>query len=96
MRVLGVAMLPAGISIALTGVLQGSGATRTSLRITMWTTFLVQIPLALLLGLLLDLGALGVWLSFPLTFVARASVIYLAYQRGRWAVTGVELGPKGR
>lgn len=93
MRVLGVAMLPAGFSIALVGVLQGSGATRTSLRINTCMTFLVLIPLAGLLGFGFGLGALGVWLSFPLSFSVRSLVMYLAYRRGRWAVTGVTIGP---
>jgi putative MATE family efflux protein len=95
MRVLGLAMVPASLTIALVGVLQGAGATRTSLRINTWMTLLIQIPLAGLLGFSLGLGAFGVWLSFPLSFVARALATYVAYRRGRWAVTGVGLGSKG-
>ncbi|HWU85627.1 MAG TPA: MATE family efflux transporter [Kofleriaceae bacterium] len=91
MRLLGYAMLPAGLSIALIGVLQGAGATRISLRINIWTTLVVQIPLAWTLGFALELDALGVWLSFPLTFVAKALVTYATYRRGAWAVTGVGL-----
>src|SRR5690606_20756262 len=41
MRLLGYAMPLAGVSIALGAVLQGSGATRASLRINVWTTLLV-------------------------------------------------------
>jgi putative MATE family efflux protein len=89
MRILGIAMLPAGLHIALVGVLQGSGATRMSLRINIWTTLAIQIPLAVLLGFALDLGAAGVWLSFPLTIVLRALAVYAAYRRGAWAVSGV-------
>ena len=66
MHVLGYAMVPASINIALIGLLQGSGATRTSLRINIWSTLLVQLPLAYILGFVLDLGATGVWWSFPL------------------------------
>jgi putative MATE family efflux protein len=94
MRVLGLAMLPSGFAIALTGVLQGAGATRTSLRINVWTTLLVQIPAAGILGFSAGLGPLGVWLSFPIAFVAKALAIYVAYRRGRWAVTGVGLDPR--
>ena len=39
-------------------------------------------------------GVLGVWLSFPLSFVVRALAMYFAYRRGRWAVTGVGVGPR--
>jgi putative MATE family efflux protein len=89
MQVLGVAMIPGAFSTALVGVLQGAGATRTSLVINTWGTFLIHIPLAALLGLGLELGALGVWLSFPISFTVRALATYVAYRRGRWAVTGI-------
>jgi len=91
MRLLGAAMLPAGIVIALIGLLQGSGATRTSLRINAWTTFVIQIPLSYVLAFPAGLGETGVWLSFPIVFIAKAVVVYLAYRRERWAVTGVRV-----
>jgi Na+-driven multidrug efflux pump len=93
MYLLAVTMLPAAFNIALVGVLQGAGATRTSLRINIGTTLLLQIPLSWLLGITLDLGAFGVWLSFPLAFVAKATATYIAYQRGAWATTGVVVKP---
>jgi Na+-driven multidrug efflux pump len=89
MRLLGLSMLPAAINIALVGMLQGAGATRTSLRINIWTTLLVQIPLAALLGFGFGLDEFGIWLSFPLSFVAKAAGTYLAYRGDKWAVTGV-------
>lgn len=89
MRLLGLAMVPAAINIALVGMLQGAGATRVSLRINIWTTLLIQIPLAALLGFGFGLDELGVWLSFPLAFVAKAGGTYLAYRGENWAVTGV-------
>jgi putative MATE family efflux protein len=94
MRLLGAAMLPAAVNIALIGMLQGAGATRTSLRINIWTTLAIQIPLAALLGFGLDLGEFGVWLSFPLAFVAKAAGTYVAYRKGTWAVTGVTVAAK--
>lgn len=93
MLILGLGMLPGGFSIALVGVLQGAGATRTTLRITTWMTLAVQIPVAAGLGLGLGLDAVGVWLSFPISFLARALALYAAYRTGRWAVTGVALTP---
>jgi Na+-driven multidrug efflux pump len=91
MRLLGLAMLPAAVNIALIGMLQGAGATRTSLWINVWTTLVIQIPLAWILGFGLGLGETGVWLSFPLSFVAKAVGTYAAYRRGKWAVTGVRV-----
>ncbi|HEU0036025.1 MAG TPA: MATE family efflux transporter [Kofleriaceae bacterium] len=89
MRLLGASMLPAAFNIALIGVLQGAGATMTSLRINFMTTLVVQVPLAWLLGFPLELGALGVWLSFPLAFVVKSLAVYAVYRSGSWATTGI-------
>lgn len=89
--ILGYAMPFAAINIALIGVLQGSGATRTSLRINIWSTLAIQVPLALFLGFGLGLDEQGVWWSFPIGFVAKAALNYRELRRERWAVTGVRV-----
>lgn len=91
MHILGYAMAPAAINIALIGLLQGSGATRTSLRINIWATLAFQVPVALLLGFGLDLGETGVWWSFPIGFIAKAVLNYVELKRERWAITGVRM-----
>jgi putative MATE family efflux protein len=91
MRLLGYAMLPSAIHMAMFGLLQGAGATRTSLRINIWTTLCLQVPLAWLFGFPLGWGVFGVWLSFPFAIVAKAIIYYAAYKREKWAVTGVRL-----
>jgi putative MATE family efflux protein len=91
LRLLGYGMLPVGVHIALMGLLHGAGATNTSLRINLVTTLALQIPLGAILGFGFDLGALGVWLSLPLAFIAKAAMEYAAYKRERWAVTGVTI-----
>jgi putative MATE family efflux protein len=89
MRLLGYAMLPSGLNVALMGLFQGSGATRTSLAMNFWGTVAVQVPLAIVLGFALDLGAFGVWLSFPLSIVAKCVYGSIAYRSSKWAVTGL-------
>jgi len=89
MRILGYAMLPTGLNVALMGLFQGSGATRTSLAMNFWGTMLIQVPLAYVFGFVLDLGALGVWWSFPVAIVAKCVYGMFAYRRGKWAVTGL-------
>jgi putative MATE family efflux protein len=91
LRLLGAAMVPSGVVIALTGVLQGSGATRTSLRINIWTTFALQVPLAYVLAFPLGMGGLGVWLSVPIVYVIKAFVVYAIYRQERWAVAGIAI-----
>jgi Na+-driven multidrug efflux pump len=89
MRLLGYAMLPTGLNVALMGLFQGSGATKTSLAMNFWGTMAVQVPLAIVFGFVLDLGAWGVWLSFPVSIVAKCGFGIVAYRRGKWAVTGL-------
>jgi putative MATE family efflux protein len=91
MKILGYAMPPAAINIALIGLLQGSGATRTSLRINIWATIAIQVPVAFLLAFGFGLAEIGVWWSFPIGFAAKSLMNYVAYKRERWAVTGVRI-----
>lgn len=91
MHILGYAMPPAAINIALIGLLQGAGATRTSLRINIWSTLGIQVPVALLLGFGFGLGETGVWWSFPIGFIAKAGLNFVELKRERWAVTGVRM-----
>ena len=76
------------LHIAFVGVLQGAGATNTSLGINFVGTVIFQVPLSILLGFTLDLGAFGVWLSFPLSFLVKAALGWAAYKRGGWIVLG--------
>lgn len=90
-HVLGYTMVPASVNIALMGLLQGAGATRTSLRINVWSTLVIQVPLAYLFGFAFDWGAYGVWMSFPVGAAAKSLLNYIELRRERWAVTGVRL-----
>ena len=93
MRILGYTMLPASVNIALMGLLQGSGATKLSLRINIWSTLLVQVPLSYVLGITLGWGAFGVWLGFPISAVVKAAFSYGVFKQAKWAVTGVRIAP---
>ena len=87
-RVLGYGMPIIGVYVAFVGLLQGAGATRTSLRINALVTLILQIPLSAVLGFGGGMGAFGVWLAFPLSSVFKAGLGALAYRRGRWARVG--------
>lgn len=95
MRLLGYGMPIVGIHIALIGLLQGAGATSTSLRINTVGTLAFQIPLGAALAFPLGLGATGLWLSFPLSFVVKAALGYRAYRAEGWARTGKSLRSRG-
>lgn len=92
-QLLGVCMPLAGWYTAVVGLLQGAGATGTSLRINLHSTLFFQIPASFVLGfgpgLSFALGAFGVWLAFPLSLVLKAVLAHRAYRRGDWARVGV-------
>lgn len=89
MHILGYGMVPTAVHVACVGLLQGAGATKTSLKINVVTNLAVQIPVGAILGLGLGLGAWGVWMSIPIAAVLRAAWAYREYRSERWAVTGV-------
>ncbi len=90
-QLLGSGMPIIGINIGFIGMFRGSGDTNTSLMINVFATLLVQVPLSWLLGFGLGLGAFGVWLAFPLSFVIKASAAWFFYLRGRWAKLGARV-----
>lgn len=90
MHLLGWGMPIVGVHIALVGMFRGAGRTNTSLHVNLLGT-LVQIPLSWLLGFPLGLGAFGVWLGFPLSFVVKAALSAWWYKRGDWAVAGARV-----
>ncbi|MGM0574760.1 MAG: MATE family efflux transporter [Myxococcota bacterium] len=90
-RILGWSMPVFGLHIALVGLFQGAGDTAAILRINALGTFVVQIPLGLILAFPLGLGVAGVWWSFPAGFAVKVILEAILYRRGRWARTGVHV-----
>ena len=90
-QVLGFCMPIFGIHIAFVGTFHGSGSTWLALGLNMASTLCVQIPVAYLLGFTFELGALGVWLGFPIGFSVRAVLESWAFAGSRWTRTGVHV-----
>lgn len=88
MQLLGYSMPVVGVYIAFAGLLQGSGATRLSLRINAITTFVAHIPASAVLGFVVGWGTWGVWAAFPMAFAVKMIWAYVEYRRGTWAKTG--------
>lgn len=88
MQLLGWGMPVFGVYIAIVGLLQGSGATRTSLRINLVMTLLLQVPLSWVLGFPAGWGTFGVWAALPLAFLGKAVWASGMVWEGSWAKTG--------
>ncbi|MEZ4335360.1 MAG: MATE family efflux transporter [Sandaracinaceae bacterium] len=94
-QLLGVGMPIVGVHISFVGLFRGAGATNTSLGINLVATA-VQVPASWALGFPLGLGPWGVWLAFPLSFLLRALLGWVAYRRGRWVRLGTRVHPAQR
>jgi len=90
-QLLGFGMPIVGVHIGWIGMFRGSGDTNTSLMINVFATILIQVPLSWFLGFPLEMGAFGVWLAFPLSFVIKACAGWFFYRRGRWAKLGARV-----
>ncbi len=89
--ILGYGMPIYGFHVAWMAVLQGSGATGTSLRINIISTLALQLPIGWLLAFPFDLGVAAVWWSFNIGFALKAILEGMAYKAGGWAKTGVHV-----
>jgi putative MATE family efflux protein len=85
MTIMGASLPILGANIVFVGMMQGAGATLTSLGINSLATLGLQVPFAWLAGDVLGLGAVGVWLSVPVCFGTRAVLGLGVFRRGRWA-----------
>ncbi|MEQ9443209.1 MAG: MATE family efflux transporter [Cyclobacteriaceae bacterium] len=84
---LGYVFLSYGMVVAQS--FNGAGDTRTPLIINVFCYWLVQIPLAYVLAVWLDMGSRGVYIAIALTFSIAAVLSVLLFQRGKWKLVKV-------
>lgn len=84
LRVGATELVPLGVTMALTGALQGAGDTRSPLRITAFGIWLVRLPLTWLATVVLGFGLAGVWVVTALDWVVRSFLTDRAAGRGGW------------
>ncbi|NBB83163.1 MAG: MATE family efflux transporter [Alphaproteobacteria bacterium] len=70
--------------LVLAGVLRGSGDTRTTMWLTLGSTFLVRLPLVWVLGITLELGLTGVWIALAVELVFRGVLFLARFLHGGW------------
>ena len=71
------------------GAFNGAGDTWTPTRLNFFCFWLGQVPLAWLLANVLELGALGVFISVPTSFTVLALWSAVLFKRGRWKLQKV-------
>lgn len=72
------------LAMILAGALQGAGETRTPMLLTIFTNWLIRIPLAYVLALPLKLGVTGVWWAMTASIVIHGILMTLRYQAKDW------------
>lgn len=73
-----------GISMALTGALQGAGDTVRPTWITLLTMWLIRLPLGYFLMFTLHQNTHGAWLAICATAVVGGVMTYLLFRSGKW------------
>jgi Na+-driven multidrug efflux pump len=71
-------------SMILGGCLQGSGDTRGTMWIIVTSMWFIRLPLAYVLGLVMHLGATGVWIAMIISMGVQGVLMTLRYRKGRW------------
>lgn len=69
--------------------LRGAGATRMVLWLNVVGVICIRLPVAWLMGIVLDLGLIGAWSGMCADVVARAVIAWILFRRGGWARTVV-------
>ncbi|MEW6116785.1 MAG: MATE family efflux transporter [Nitrospirota bacterium] len=72
------------LSTILGGGLQGAGDTRGTMWIIVIAMWLIRLPLAYILALVLDYGALGVWSAMVTSMSIQGILMTLRFHKGVW------------
>jgi len=73
-----------GVQLALIGTLRGSGNTVESMIFTIIGIWLIQFPFAWIVSNMESMGYLGIWWSFPVSYVLPAIITFIWYKSGAW------------
>lgn len=72
------------LSVTLAGGLQGAGDTRGTMWVIIIAMWLVRLPLAYFLGIIVNYGATGVWIAMVTSMGVQGMLMTWRFHRGRW------------
>lgn len=84
---LGYAFVSYGMVLAQ--AFNGAGDTKTPLYINLFCYWLLQVPLAWMLAMPLEMGARGVYIAVAVSFSLSAVISFFIFRKGRWKVVEV-------
>jgi MATE family multidrug resistance protein len=78
------------LSLILGGGLQGAGDTRGNMWVIVISMWLIRLPLAYLLALVLGYGAVGVWVAMITSMTVQGILMARRFHQGQWKALQVE------
>jgi MATE family multidrug resistance protein len=84
LRMVGLIQPILGASMIFAGALRGAGDTRWPMIVTGGSIWLIRLPLAYLMGVVLGWGLAGVWGALVIDLVIRSVLNYLRFRSGKW------------
>ncbi len=78
-----------GLTMTLSGALQGAGDTRSPTVVTLVTMWLLRLPLTYWLCITLKLGATAAWWAMAISMIASGIIISGVFARGKWRDTRI-------
>ncbi len=84
LRICGPVQIFFGTAIVLSNAMRGAGDTRTTMRLTYISIYLVRVPLTYVLAIAMGLGLNGVWLALCGELVVRGLIFGLRFRQGGW------------
>ncbi|MCK5643963.1 MAG: polysaccharide biosynthesis C-terminal domain-containing protein, partial [Gammaproteobacteria bacterium] len=84
LRIISLSSIFVALGIILSGSLQGAGYTTVPMLITAFSLIIIQVPLALILPRLFNLGSTGIWWAIAIANLANGLLMTISYQRRRW------------
>lgn len=84
LRIIGSGYIFYGIGMVMAQALNGAGDTKTATMINLFGFWIFQIPFAFLLVEWLNMGAIGAFISIPVSESMMAVAAYIFFKRGRW------------
>jgi putative MATE family efflux protein len=89
LRAAGMVQPALAVGFILNGALRGAGDTSWPLYTRIFTTWMVRLPITLLLVGTLDLGLNGIWLAMCTDFTLQGLLALWRFSRGRWQTVEV-------
>jgi Na+-driven multidrug efflux pump len=77
------------VSMVIRQALRGVGDTMWTFAITTFSCYGIRLPAAWLLGIVLEMGLVGVWIALCGELIVRAALFFIRFLHGGWALRKV-------